>query len=408
MSKREFTKYPYHVDSYKKHRITDEELDFLQELQKEMNTQHTWAQADPRIWVIQEPVKKYLDNIETDLRNDPDTVEILNQIADGAELYIDDVHMATPQQLYQAIQNIIKGDDLGEKYQVELIHDYRVLIHGRNDLGKIVWDASLDKIERNGMLSIVEWVMGYTIHHAELRYFVKELYLHPGIFFLTYRDGVNYLEKYESKYDKDVRLYAMSPKDLFTDCSPEIKKFNGDIENRYQINIPLDKDLLDYRSSMKAAILVIVEADNCTEEDLYQNITSTHNQYANSKKDENTRRDVDKLKTTDDYNWHSYGYIDSYPVKYRAEKSGEIYMVLSCMDGNISTVYHHPDITYRKIQNGQDGKFYDEDLKVAFYKLQSEYYYHLSKEIEFEVESEYFQKTNNERKGDVKQHAKNL
>lgn len=183
---------------------------------------------------------------------------------------------------------------------------------------------------------------------------------------------------------------------------------NGDIENRYQINIPLDKDLLDYRSSMKAAILVIVEADNCTEEDLYQNITSTHNQYANSKKNENTRRDVDKLKTTDDYNWHSYGYIDSYPVKYRAEKSGEIYMVLSCMDGNISTVYHHPDITYRKIQNGQDGKFYDEDLKVAFYKLQSEYYYHLSKEIEFEVESEYFQKTNNERKGDVKQHAKNL
>ena len=144
MSKREFTKYPYHVDSYKKHRITDEELDFLQELQKEMNTQHTWAQADPRIWVIQEPVKKYLDNIETDLRNDPDTVEILNQIADGAELYIDDVHMATPQQLYQAIQNIIKGDDLGEKYQVELIHDYRVLIHGRNDLGKISKFGSVD------------------------------------------------------------------------------------------------------------------------------------------------------------------------------------------------------------------------------------------------------------------------
>lgn len=224
MSKREFTKYPHHVDPYKKHRITDEELDFLQELQKEMNTQHTWAQADPRIWVIQEPVKKYLDNVEADLRNDPDTVEILNQIADGAELYIDDVHMTTPQQLYHTIQRIIKNDDLEEQYQVELIHDYRVLIHGRNDLGEVVWDASLDKIERNGMLTIVEWVMGYTIHHAELRYFVKELYRHPGIFFLTYRDGVKYLEKYESKYDKDVRLYAMSPKDLFTDCSPEIKK----------------------------------------------------------------------------------------------------------------------------------------------------------------------------------------
>lgn len=170
---------------------------------------------------------------------------------------------------------------------------------------------------------------------------------------------------------------------------------NGDIENRYQINIPLDKDLLDYRSSMQAAILVIVEADNCTEEDLYQNIASTHNQYANNKKDENTRRNADKSKTTDDHNWHPYGYIDSYPVRYRAEKSGEIYMALSCMDGNISTVYHHPDILYRKIQNGQDGKFYDEDLKVAFYKLQSEYYYHLSKEIEFEVESKHFENTKN-------------
>ena len=96
---------------------------------------------------------------------------------------------------------------------------------------------------------------------------------------------------------------------------------NGDIENRYQINIPLDKDLSDYRSSMQAAILVIVEADNCTEENLYQNIASTHNQYANNKKDENTRRNADKSKTTDDHNWHPYGYIDSYKI-YGRKPSG--------------------------------------------------------------------------------------
>lgn len=224
MSKKEFTKYPHHTDSYAKHRITDEELDFLQELQKEMNTQDTWGQGGQCIWVIQEPKKRYFDSIETDLRNDPDTVEILNQIADGAELYVDDIQMTTPQQLYTTIQKIITNDQLEEKYQVELIHDYRVLIHGRNDLGEVVWDASLDKIERNGMLTIVEWVMGYTIHHAELRYFVKELYRHPGIFFLTYRDGIKYLEKYASEYDKDAKLFAMSPRGLFTDCSPEIQK----------------------------------------------------------------------------------------------------------------------------------------------------------------------------------------
>ena len=37
MFKKEFTQYPHHTDPYAKHRITDEELDFLYELQKEMN-----------------------------------------------------------------------------------------------------------------------------------------------------------------------------------------------------------------------------------------------------------------------------------------------------------------------------------------------------------------------------------
>lgn len=47
---------------------------------------------------------------------------------------------------------------------------------------------------------------------------------------------------------------------------------NDDIENRYQINIPLDKNLLDYRSAMQAAILMLMEVENCTEEELYRNI----------------------------------------------------------------------------------------------------------------------------------------
>ena len=84
MLKKEFTQYQHHTDPYAKHRITDEELDFLYELQKEMNTQHSDMLTYPRIWVIQEPIKNYLDNVETDLRNDPDAVEYLNEIADGA------------------------------------------------------------------------------------------------------------------------------------------------------------------------------------------------------------------------------------------------------------------------------------------------------------------------------------
>lgn len=225
MFKKEFTQYPHHTDPYAKHRITDEELDFLYELQKEMNTQHSDMLTYPRIWVIQEPIKNYLDNVETDLRNDPDAVEYLNQIADGADLCIDCINITTPQQLYQTIQSIIKDNSLEEKYQVELINNYKVLIHGKNDIGKtMLWEGSLEKIQKNGLLAIVEWVMGYTYHHAELRYYTKELYQRPGIFFLTYKDGVRYLQKYADKYDKDVKLIETSPMDLFTDCSPEIKK----------------------------------------------------------------------------------------------------------------------------------------------------------------------------------------
>ena len=137
MLKKEFTQYPHHTDPYAKHRITDEELDFLYELQKEMNTQHSDMLTYPRIWVIQEPIKNYLDNVETDLRNDPDAVEYLNQIADGADLCIDCINITTPQQLYQTIQSIIKDNSLEEKYQVELINNYKVLIHGKNDIGKM-------------------------------------------------------------------------------------------------------------------------------------------------------------------------------------------------------------------------------------------------------------------------------
>lgn len=155
MLKKEFTQYPHHTDPYAKHRITDEELDFLYELQKEMNTQHSDMLTYPRIWVIQEPIKNYLDNVETDLRNDPDAVEYLNQIADGADLCIDCINITTPQQLYQTIQSIIKDNSLEEKYQVELINNYKVLIHGKNDIGKtMLWEGSLEKSKRMDCLQL--------------------------------------------------------------------------------------------------------------------------------------------------------------------------------------------------------------------------------------------------------------
>lgn len=50
----------YHEDTVEKHKITKEEIEFLKELQKEMNTQDTVGQADPRFWVIARTKKEYV------------------------------------------------------------------------------------------------------------------------------------------------------------------------------------------------------------------------------------------------------------------------------------------------------------------------------------------------------------
>lgn len=44
----------YHEDNTEKHKITEEEIQFLKDLQKEMNTQDHVGQADPRYWVIRD------------------------------------------------------------------------------------------------------------------------------------------------------------------------------------------------------------------------------------------------------------------------------------------------------------------------------------------------------------------
>ena len=42
----------YHEDKVDKHNITNKELEFLQELQNELNTQDGLCQTNPKFWVI--------------------------------------------------------------------------------------------------------------------------------------------------------------------------------------------------------------------------------------------------------------------------------------------------------------------------------------------------------------------
>ena len=101
---------------------------------------------------------------------------------------------------------------------------------------------------------------------------------------------------------------------------------------------------------------------------------------------------IEPAVAPDDYEWHPYGFIDGYQVEYRADVNGGIQMSIGYNGSIISVSYNHPEIGYRTIQNGQQGKFYENDLKVAFFKLQKSYYDQFYKDVHYEVESEYFAK----------------
>lgn len=99
---------------------------------------------------------------------------------------------------------------------------------------------------------------------------------------------------------------------------------------------------------------------------------------------------IESVVIPDDYDWHPYGFIDGHQVGYHAQENGGICMDV-CYNGSINSVtYNHSEIGYRTIQNGQQGKFYEKDLKVAYFKLQKAYYDQLYNDVHHEVESEYF------------------
>lgn len=66
----------YHEDGVVKRQITEEEISFLKNLQKEMNTQDNVGQADPRYWVIRDYQKIYGEKL-----NSPDGICIYDSDA---------------------------------------------------------------------------------------------------------------------------------------------------------------------------------------------------------------------------------------------------------------------------------------------------------------------------------------
>lgn len=162
--------------------------------------------------------------------------------------------------------------------------------------------------------------------------------------------------------------------ELTTDYKIKLKKPMGYFDNLGEVceivKIDTDENVINFRFGANGVHLGVMSGD---ELEKYFDV-------------------IEPTVIPDDYEWHPYGFIDGHMVKYRADVNGGIHMSIGYNGSIISVSYNHPEIEYRTIQNGQQGKFYENDLKVAFFKLQKSYYDQLYKDVRHEVESEYFAK----------------
>lgn len=162
--------------------------------------------------------------------------------------------------------------------------------------------------------------------------------------------------------------------ELTTDHKIKLKKPMGCFDNLGEVceivKIDTDENVINFRFGVDGVHLGVMSGD---ELEKYFDV-------------------IEPAVIPDDYEWHPYGFIDGHQVRYLADVNGGIHMSIGYNGSIISVSYNHPEIGYRTIQNGQQGKFYENDLKVAFFKLQKSYYDQLYKDVHYEVESEYFAK----------------
>lgn len=161
--------------------------------------------------------------------------------------------------------------------------------------------------------------------------------------------------------------------ELTTDHKIKLKKPMGCFDNLGEVceivKIDTDENVINFRFGANGAHLGVMSGD---ELEKYFDV-------------------IEPTVIPDDYEWHPYGFIEDNPVEYMALKNGGILMetTYNGEDGRISAEYVHPESFYRKVKNGQRGKFYTGDLQVAFFKLKKMYYDRLYEDMKKEAELDF-------------------
>ena len=179
----------YHEDNIKKHKITDEELGFLKELQKELNTQDMICQANPRFWVIKGTEKIY--HVEDDI--------------DGYEFYDEDGCGVVAYNLEEMVEYLKENDD-------SITYDYNKSSYtGEQIIAEwIDEDGDENCIIAESKCEIQELIDLAGVGEIKVVSYVNKSKIYEDTMFLTQKDAEDHLKANYYHYSEDAHTYAMT------------------------------------------------------------------------------------------------------------------------------------------------------------------------------------------------------
>lgn len=211
----------YHEDTVEKHEITKEEILFLKGLQKEMNTQDTICQADPRFWVVAGTQKIYVGK---EYSEGEELVEDGSTLADGIEEAV--------RYIQEALLPDLNEDSEKFEYilEEENVHSFKSWKFTKidktyNKEAENYVEGNEVIMEQDYIVNIEELIEALEDSNAiyqgkyDVVYYRNEHYRYPDTMFLTNKSCKKHIELNHYHYDADVHSYAMTAW-----RSPEVEK----------------------------------------------------------------------------------------------------------------------------------------------------------------------------------------
>ena len=178
----------YHEDTVVKEKLSNDDIKFLKELQKEINTEYTGGTANPRYWVIRQPERIY--HVDED---DADCFEYIDE-RDRHELTLEDLKDKLEYLCDDNLKSVeVKNGVLTFEYfesWLEEVEEYKVDYDIYNRDG------------RDRILELLEFDVT-VVYYKEVDVTVD------NCMFLTQIDAENHLRANDYHYHEKARTYCM-------------------------------------------------------------------------------------------------------------------------------------------------------------------------------------------------------